>query len=113
MAAFLAGARPGDGAVAVFVGVVRDETRGRTVSEIEYTAYETMAESELARIEAELAGELPHPSVRLLHRLGRLRVGEPSVAVIATAPHRAEAFAACREAIERIKTRVPIWKKES
>jgi molybdopterin synthase catalytic subunit len=113
VAALLAGARTGDGAVAVFIGVVRDETDGATVAEIEYTAYDAMAERELARIEAEIGGELPHPSVRLVHRLGRLRVGEASVAVVATAPHRAEAFAACREAIERIKARVPIWKKES
>ena len=71
-----------------------------------------MAESELARIAGEVAWEWPGARVRVLHRVGRLGVGETSVAVVATAPHREEAFAACRAAIDRIKRTVPIWKKE-
>ena len=71
-----------------------------------------MAESELARIVGEVSREWPGARVRVVHRVGRLGVGETSVAVVATAPHRAEAFAACRAAIDRIKRTVPIWKKE-
>jgi molybdopterin synthase catalytic subunit len=103
---------PSEGAVCLFLGVVRgDDDGGRTV-EIEYEAYGAMAESELERISREIAGEWPSARVRMRHRIGRVPVGEASVAIVATAPHRAEAFAACRAAIDRIKTRVPIWKKE-
>ncbi len=104
--------RDGDGGLASFVGVVRNENEGARVQKIEYTAYEPMAEKEMGKIAAELAELYPDTRVRFLHRLGTLAVGEASVAIAAASPHRAEAFAACREAIERIKTRVPIWKKE-
>ena len=104
--------RPGAGGIALFVGTVRDEADGTPVSRLEYEAHATMAERELGRILDEI--EAGDPSLRLaaLHRTGKLAVGELAVVVAASAPHRAEAFAACREAIERLKERVPIWKKE-
>jgi molybdopterin synthase catalytic subunit len=91
---------------------VRDENEGRPTTAIEYQAYGPMAESELSRIAAGLAGEFPAVKVRMRHRVGRLAVGEASVAIVAVSPHREEAFAACRAAIDRLKTTVPIWKKE-
>lgn len=112
IAAMLLEARASDGAVAVFVGVVRNENGGRASTQIAYEAYGPMAESEMEKIEASLGKEWPSTRVRMVHRTGLLKVGEASVAVVATSPHRADAFAACRAAIDRIKTSVPIWKKE-
>src|SRR6266536_12551 len=83
-----------------------------TRSPIDVEAYAAMAESELARIANGLSRDWPEVRVRIQHRIGHLEVGEASVAVLATAPHRDDAFAACRAAIDRIKTTVPIWKKE-
>ncbi len=111
-AALLARARSSDGGVCVFVGVVRDENEGRPTTGIEYEAYGSMAEAEIGRLLAVLAQRWPQVRVEIVHRVGRLAIGDASVAVLATAPHRAEAFAACREAIDRLKTTVPIWKKE-
>ena len=104
--------RNGDGGLTLFVGVVRDNADGRAVTEMEYEAYEPMAEKEMARIEEDLSAR--HPAVRLVmrHRIGRLRVGEVAVVVAASAPHREEAFAGCRAGIEEIKARVPVWKRE-
>ena len=104
--------RDGDGAIATFVGVVRDRSEDLPVESIEYSAYGEMAERELDAIERELAGAFPDTRTRIRHRVGRLRVGEESVVIVAASPHRAEAFAACREAIESVKRRVPIWKRE-
>ncbi len=101
-----------DGAVALFVGTVRNENGGRAVERIEYSAYPEMAEEEMSAIAEELCEQFPDARIAMLHRLGTLGVGEVSVAVAAASPHRAEAFAACRQAIEAIKARVPIWKKE-
>ncbi len=112
LAAMLLEARPSDGALCLFAGVVRNENEGRPTTSIQYEAYGPMAESEMGRIEAGLAAEFPETKVRMKHRVGRLEVGEISVVVAAVSPHRAEAFAACRAAIDRIKTTVPIWKKE-
>jgi molybdopterin synthase catalytic subunit len=112
LAALMDRARPSDGGVCLFVGVVRDHNEGRATREIEYEAYGPMAEAEIERLLASLADRWPQVRVEIRHRLGRLGIGEPSVAILATAPHRAEAFAACREAIDRLKTTVPIWKKE-
>lgn len=112
VAAFLGEARPSDGAVCAFIGVVRNENDGQPSVAIEYEAYGPMAESEMERIAKSLADEFPQACIRIRHRVGRLAVGEPSVAIVATAPHRDAAFAACRTAIERIKKEVPIWKKE-
>jgi molybdopterin synthase catalytic subunit len=112
LAPLLSAARPSDGGVCLFLGVVRDHDAGRPTVAVEYEAYAEMAEAEIARLLADLARRHPAASVEIRHRVGRLAVGEVSVAVVATAPHRAEAFAACREAIDRLKTTVPIWKKE-
>ena len=112
LAPMLAAARAGDGGVCIFVGVVRNENAGRTTTQIQYEAYGEMAESEMERIAAALAREWPQAHIRMVHRVGLLTIGDASVAVVATAPHRSEAFAACRAAIDRIKTTVPIWKKE-
>ncbi|HEY7113386.1 MAG TPA: molybdenum cofactor biosynthesis protein MoaE [Thermoanaerobaculia bacterium] len=111
-AALVSRARACDGGVCVFVGVVRDHNEGRATTGIEYEAYGPMAEAEIRRLVNGLAERWPQVRVEILHRVGRLAIGDASVAVVATAPHRAEAFAACREAIDRLKTTVPIWKKE-
>ena len=103
---------PKDGAVCVFVGVVRNENGGRPVLRLEYEAYEEMALPLMAEIEAEVRERWPVTDVRMLHRLGPLGIGEASVAVAVASPHRAEAFAACRHAIDTLKAKVPIWKKE-
>ncbi|HEX4440294.1 MAG TPA: molybdenum cofactor biosynthesis protein MoaE [Thermoanaerobaculia bacterium] len=112
LAALLREVRASDGALCLFVGVVRNENAGRRTLAIEYEAYGAMAESEMARIADGLSRDFPAVRVRIIHRTGRLEVGEASVAIAAVSPHRADAFAACRAAIDRIKTTVPIWKKE-
>ncbi|MFO0613719.1 MAG: molybdenum cofactor biosynthesis protein MoaE [Polyangiaceae bacterium] len=103
---------PSAGAIATFVGVVRDHNEGRAVTLLEYEAYGTMAEAELARIEAELTADDPSLRVFALHRVGPLAVGDAAVVCAASAPHRGEAFDACRKLIDRIKARLPIWKRE-
>lgn len=95
----------------LFLGTVRDHSEAGRVDQIRYEAYEPMAEKKLRQIEEEVKRRWP-VKVKLVHRVGKLRVGEISVAVAVSAPHRAEAFEACRQAIERIKSDVPIWKKE-
>jgi molybdopterin synthase catalytic subunit len=112
VAALLLEARASDGALCLFVGVVRNENDGRRTTAIEYEAYGPMAELEMDRIAKALAEDFPSVRLRMRHRTGRLEVGEASVAIVAVSPHRSEAFAACRAAIDRIKTTVPIWKKE-
>jgi molybdopterin synthase catalytic subunit len=104
--------RPGDGGVALFVGVVRDHDEGMAVTRLDYEAYGPMAEKELARIAEELAALHPEARLAFRHRIGSLAVGDVAVAVVAAAPHRKEAFAACQDGIDRIKARAPIWKKE-
>ena len=104
--------RDGDGGLALFVGVVRNHNDGRQVDRLEYEAYGPMAETEMARIAAELGQAHPEAQVTFLHRVGALGIGDVAVAVAAAAPHRSEAFAACRAGIEAIKARVPIWKRE-
>ncbi len=112
IAALLKEIRSSDGGVCVFLGVVRNENEGKPTVSIQYEAYGAMAESEMAKIARQI--EARWPGVRLLmrHRTGRLEIGEVSVAIVAAAPHREEAFAACRSAIDGVKTTVPIWKKE-
>jgi molybdopterin synthase catalytic subunit len=112
LASLLLEARPSDGAVCLFVGVVRGQNEGRETTAIQYEAYGEMAEEEIGRIARDLAREFPAVRIRMVHRVGSLSVGEASVAIAAVSPHRAEAFAACRAAIDRLKTTVPIWKKE-
>jgi molybdopterin synthase catalytic subunit len=101
-----------DGALCLFVGVVRNENGGRRVRHLEYEAYEEMALPLMQQIASEAAARWPVTDLRVVHRLGRLEIGEPSVAVAVASPHRAEAFAACRYVIDAVKAQVPIWKKE-
>ncbi len=110
--AALHAASPRDGALCLFVGVVRNENGGRPVLRLEYEAYEEMALPLMAEIEAEVKVLWPVTEVRMVHRLGPMAIGEASVAVAVASPHRAEAFAACRYAIDTLKAKVPIWKKE-
>ena len=105
-------AGPSDGAVALFLGIVRDHHEGRRVVRLEYQAYPEMALQVMRRIAAEARSRFGASSVALIHRVGTLNVGEVSVAVAVASPHRGEAFAACRHAMERLKHEVPIWKKE-
>lgn len=104
--------RPGAGGIALFVGVVRDEAEGRAVTLLEYEAYRPMAIAEMERIVGELSHEDETVRVAVAHRIGALRVGDTAVICAASAPHRGEAFAACRALIDEIKARVPIWKRE-
>lgn len=105
-------AAPGAGAVATFLGLVRDHNQGRRVSHLVYEAYEPLAGKALARIVAEAGERWPGTRLAVHHRTGSLAIGEASVAIAASSPHRADAFAACRYAIERVKQIVPIWKHE-
>jgi len=102
------------GAVATFVGVVRRGIGpgGQPLVALEYTAYEPMALAEMERLAQEALRQYELHAVRVVHRLGRLNIGEASVAVVVSAPHRAAAFDACREIIERLKVQVPIFKRE-
>jgi molybdopterin synthase catalytic subunit len=100
------------GAVATFLGVVRNHADGLAVERLEYHAYLSMAERELCAIADELEAEIPGVRVSCVHRIGTLGVGDVAVACAASAPHRAEAFDACRALIDRVKARVPIWKRE-
>ena len=101
-----------DGAVIVFEGIVRNNTKGRATRYLEYECYEPMALAGLARIGREIAAERTIGRIALIHRLGRLEIGEASVAVVVTAPHRKPAFEAALDGINRLKREVPIWKKE-
>jgi len=103
---------PGRGAVVTFLGIVRDHNQGRQVQHLMYEAYEPLAERALARIVDEVGGRWPSVTLAVHHRIGRLEIGEASVAIAASSAHRADGFAACRYAIERIKQIVPIWKHE-
>lgn len=103
---------PGAGGIDVFVGVVRDHNEGLEVVKLEYHAYVSMAEAEMSRIAAEIAVEIPGVRLAAIHRIGSLDVGDLAVVCAASAPHRGEAFRACRALIDRIKERVPIWKRE-
>jgi molybdopterin synthase catalytic subunit len=105
-------AGPATGGIDIFIGTVRETNDGKSVSSIEYSSYVPMAEDLLRRIEAEIRAKWTVGNVAIVHRIGLLRVGEISVVTAVGAPHRAEAFEACRVAIERVKADVPIWKKE-
>lgn len=100
------------GAVATFVGTVRRRSRNRDVLHLEYEAFEEMAEPMLARLADELTGKHGLCRVAIHHRVGRVEIGEASVAIAVSAPHRAAALAACREAIDTLKETIPLWKKE-
>jgi molybdopterin synthase catalytic subunit len=100
------------GAIATFVGTTRARSRGRDVIRLEYEAYEEMAEAEMARIASELKARHDVLDVAIHHRVGPVEIGETSVVIAVSAPHRAAAFEACREAIDTLKQTVPLWKKE-
>jgi molybdopterin synthase catalytic subunit len=105
-------AGPGAGASATFVGRVRNENAGRRVLWLDYEAYAPLAVAAFERIAREAAERWPEASLAIAHRIGRLAIGEASVVVAAASPHRADAFAACRYGIERVKQIAPIWKRE-
>ncbi|NIO07086.1 MAG: molybdenum cofactor biosynthesis protein MoaE [Deltaproteobacteria bacterium] len=103
---------PTAGAVATFIGTARNHNEGRKVLALEYEAYPEMAEKVLAQLGEEAQAKWELCRVAIAHRLGPVQIGEASVMIAVSAAHRADAFAACRYAIEEIKKRVPIWKKE-
>jgi molybdopterin synthase catalytic subunit len=105
-------AHAGAGAIVTFAGTVRDTNEGRAVMRLEYEAYASMAEAEIRRIVQEIEAEVARVRVAVHHRTGTLGVGDLAVVCVASAPHRTEAFRACRLAIDRVKERVPIWKRE-
>jgi len=103
---------PGMGGIVTFTGVVRRQSRGVTVERLEYEAYAPMAVREMTRLCDEIEGEIAGSRLAVEHRVGVLAIGDIAVVIAAAAPHRAEAFTACRAMIDRLKDRVPIWKKE-
>ena len=102
----------GFGAIASFVGVVRNNNQNRVVTHLEYEAYEPLALKALDQIRREAAGQWPGVQLGVHHRIGRLEIGEASIVIAAASAHRADAFAVCRYVIERVKQIVPIWKHE-
>lgn len=100
------------GAIATFTGTTRIESRGRTVRWLDYEAYAEMAENVMAGIAAQLEERYDLCAVAIHHRVGRVGIGEPSVVIAVSAPHRADALAACKDAIDVLKESVPVWKKE-
>ncbi|HUL15422.1 MAG TPA: molybdenum cofactor biosynthesis protein MoaE [Terriglobales bacterium] len=104
--------KPGDGAVVTFDGCVRDHSHGRRTLYLEYEAYESMALAKMAEIAADMHNKFAIDGVAIVHRLGRLEIGETSVFIAVSSPHRPAAFEACRYAIDTLKKTVPIWKKE-
>jgi molybdopterin synthase catalytic subunit len=103
---------PGMGGIATFTGMVRRHSHGAAIDHLEYEAYGAMAVQEMTRLCDEIEAEIAGTRLAVEHRVGRLEIGEVAVVIAAAAPHRAEAFAACRAMIDRLKQRVPIWKKE-
>jgi molybdopterin synthase catalytic subunit len=104
--------QPSDGAVVVFDGIVRDNTRGRKTLYLDYEAYEEMAVGQMQKLAREAGETFPIDRVGIVHRLGRLEIGESSIVIVVTSAHRAAAFDACRWLIDTLKRTVPIWKKE-
>ena len=102
----------GAGAIATFVGTTRAHSRGRTVVHLDYEAYEGMAEATMAELTDELRARYDLCAVAIHHRVGRVGIGETSVVIAVSSAHRADALAACRDAIDTLKERVPLWKKE-
>jgi molybdopterin synthase catalytic subunit len=100
------------GAIATFTGTTRVHSRGRTVTHLDYEAYEGMAERVMEEIAAELRRRYDVTGIAIHHRVGRVEIGETSVAIAVSAPHRQDALAACKDAIDELKERVPLWKKE-
>jgi molybdopterin synthase catalytic subunit len=104
--------RPEDGAVVVFEGIVRNQTRGRSTLYLDYDAYEAMAIEKMQALAEQAIGNFAVREVAIVHRLGRLQIGDTSVLIVVASAHRAAAFEACRWAIDTLKRIVPIWKKE-
>ena len=100
------------GGIATFIGTTRIASRGRTVRYLEYEAYEGMAEKVMAELAAQLKAKYELCEVAIAHRVGRVGIGEPSVVIAVSAPHRADALTACKDAIDTLKESVPLWKKE-
>jgi molybdopterin synthase catalytic subunit/molybdopterin converting factor small subunit len=100
------------GAIATFTGTTRVQSRGRSVIHLDYEAYEEMAEQVIAQIAVELKGRYDLCEIAIHHRTGRVDIGEASVVIAVSAPHRQDALAACKDAIDTLKKRVPLWKKE-
>jgi molybdopterin synthase catalytic subunit len=105
-------ARADAGAIATFIGTTRAHSRGRPVQYLEYEAYAGMAEDVMGEIAAELRERYALLEIAIHHRTGRVEIGEPSVVIAVSAPHRHDALAACKDAIDTLKERVPLWKKE-
>ena len=105
-------ARSGAGAICTFTGVVRDNSRGHSTIRLEYEAYPGMVEGQMRAIAAEIAAKWPEARVAMAHRTGVLEIGEASVVVSVSCPHRGDAIAACKWGIDRLKESVPVWKKE-
>lgn len=103
---------PGAGAICTFTGIVRDSSRGQQVTHLDYEAYAEMAVPQMRKIGEEIKRRWPGARVAMAHRTGHLEIGEVSVVVCVSAPHREEAFAACKWGIDSLKESVPIWKKE-
>ena len=103
---------PERGGTCVFLGTVRNGPAEDGVTAIEYSAYEAMVEAEFGRLVADARGRWPEARIAVRHRLGTIPAGEASIAIAAAAPHRAQAFEACRFVIEEVKRRIPVWKKE-
>ena len=104
--------RPTDGAVVTFDGIVRNNFEGRSVSYLEYEAYTTMAEQQMAAIGTEVQQKFAIGAIAMVHRIGRLEIGDSSIVIAVAAPHRQAAFEACAYAMDRVKAAVPVWKKE-
>jgi molybdopterin synthase catalytic subunit/molybdopterin converting factor small subunit len=105
-------ADPKAGGIATFIGTTRSHSRGRTVQYLDYDAYGGMAEKLMAELSADLKRKYDLCEIAIAHRVGRVDIGDPSVVIAVSAPHRADALAACREAIDTLKETVPLWKKE-
>jgi molybdopterin synthase catalytic subunit len=111
-AALAAVRHPGAGGIVLFLGVVREQNEGHAVTHLDYEAYASMAVAEMQRLGDAITGTVPGVRLAALHRTGRLAVGDLAVVCAASAPHRDEAFRACRQLIDGIKQRVPVWKRE-
>lgn len=103
---------PECGGIGIFVGTVRNHHQGKAVQALSYTAYEPVAEKMIRHIEQEIQQQYGVSYIRVVHRIGRLNVGDTAIIAMAYAPHRREAFAACETAVERVKHEVPVWKEE-
>lgn len=103
---------PQCGGLAIFIGTVRNHHEGKSVNSLKYTAYKPLADKMIREIERDIEEKYAIPYVRVVHRIGHLEIGETAIYAVARAEHRREAFAACEDAVERVKHEVPVWKEE-